>query len=471
MPIQGAVEPRQSRGTQKMRVAVWGPIAFSVSSSATSSGAPGPRELSARDFPGIKPKQLLEILVMERGHSVSKSRLADLLWPSQLPRNYMATLETYVSVLRQALEPGVRARDSVIRTEHGGYRLDAGRPGQHRPRRVRRPRPLRGRPSRAGQRRWRRCAGPSRLIRGAGASRTSPTPTGPSRSARTYQLRHVQALIDAGRLALLTGEPTAALAYARGGGRAQPAGRVGLPGAHDRGLLAVAAGGGAAGLRAVPPAAGRGARRRPDGRDRRPAPGDPAARGRGRAAAAAAASARSRAAAPPARRAGTATSGWPAARARAASSPGSRTALDRRWPGTLALLLVVGDAGHGQDPRWSTRFVERLGVPRGQQPLLRPRGRAALRRPGPRAAAAAGPRQRRPHAACSTTCCARADEAQPFDRFARAAGDGGPRRRRSAARQPLVLVLDDAQWADDETIRDAQLPAAAQRRGAGRWWS
>src|SRR3954469_14963552 len=80
-----------------------------------------------RDFPGVKPKQLLEILVAERGHAVSKGRLAETLWEGALPQNYRATLESYISVLRQLLQPGAKARDSVIVTEHGGYRLDAAR--------------------------------------------------------------------------------------------------------------------------------------------------------------------------------------------------------------------------------------------------------------------------------------------------------------------------------------------------------
>ena len=73
-----------------MRIDVWGALRVS-----RLDGVIGPR-----DFPGAKPKQLLEILVAERGHTVSKSRLADLLWTGELPRNYLATLESYISVMR-----------------------------------------------------------------------------------------------------------------------------------------------------------------------------------------------------------------------------------------------------------------------------------------------------------------------------------------------------------------------------------
>jgi DNA-binding SARP family transcriptional activator len=100
-----------------MRIDVWGALRV------THQG----RLVEARDFPGLKPKQLFEMLVLERGHAVSKSRLAEALWGEALPQNYLATLETYVSVLRQTLDPGRRARDSVVVTERSGYRLDAQR--------------------------------------------------------------------------------------------------------------------------------------------------------------------------------------------------------------------------------------------------------------------------------------------------------------------------------------------------------
>jgi DNA-binding SARP family transcriptional activator len=79
----------------------------------------GSRVLGPRDFGGIKPKQLLEMLLCEGGRPVSKDRLADGLWGDRLPRNVEATLETYVSVLRRAL--GELGRDIVV-TEQRAYR-------------------------------------------------------------------------------------------------------------------------------------------------------------------------------------------------------------------------------------------------------------------------------------------------------------------------------------------------------------
>jgi DNA-binding SARP family transcriptional activator len=69
-----------------VRVRLFGPLEIDIDG----------RTLGPRDFGGIKPKQVLEILLVERGRPVAKERLADLLWGDDLPRNIAATLETYV---------------------------------------------------------------------------------------------------------------------------------------------------------------------------------------------------------------------------------------------------------------------------------------------------------------------------------------------------------------------------------------
>lgn len=75
--------------------------------------------LGPRDFGGVKPKQLLELLLLERGRTVSKDRLADELWGETLPASTGGTLETYVSVLRRRI-PGGR---DLIATAPGGYHV------------------------------------------------------------------------------------------------------------------------------------------------------------------------------------------------------------------------------------------------------------------------------------------------------------------------------------------------------------
>ena len=83
------------------------------------------RRLGGRDFDGVKPKQLLELLLLERGRLVPKDRAADLLWGERPPRRAAVTIETYVSLLRRRLDSGSDLGRRLILTEPGGYRLAA----------------------------------------------------------------------------------------------------------------------------------------------------------------------------------------------------------------------------------------------------------------------------------------------------------------------------------------------------------
>ncbi|MER7443871.1 AfsR/SARP family transcriptional regulator [Micromonospora avicenniae] len=85
----------------------------------------GAAALSGRDFGGVKPRQILALLAL-RG-ALPKDELAELLWFGRPPANHVATLESYVSVLRRRLDPRGSARRSVILTRNGGYRLDGDR--------------------------------------------------------------------------------------------------------------------------------------------------------------------------------------------------------------------------------------------------------------------------------------------------------------------------------------------------------
>src|ERR1700733_14538159 len=88
--------------------------------------AAGGRRLGPRDLGGPKAKQVLELLLVGRGHSVTKDRLADQLWGDALPKRAFAALENHVSVLRRHLDGVGRGRDLVV-TDRGGYRLAAER--------------------------------------------------------------------------------------------------------------------------------------------------------------------------------------------------------------------------------------------------------------------------------------------------------------------------------------------------------
>jgi two-component SAPR family response regulator len=99
--------------TPALQISVFGPL--------TIRG--GSRELTAKDLGGPKPRQVLEILLMNFGSAVSKTRIMDLLWDGHHPAVALPTLESYVSVLRRHLQPGA-GRTGPLRTVTGGYAID-----------------------------------------------------------------------------------------------------------------------------------------------------------------------------------------------------------------------------------------------------------------------------------------------------------------------------------------------------------
>jgi DNA-binding SARP family transcriptional activator len=83
----------------------------------------GLNALGAGDLGGVRPKQVLEILLAARGHRVSTDRLAELLWGDARPDKWAGAIQTFVSVLRRHLtSDGDRARELVI-TESSAYRF------------------------------------------------------------------------------------------------------------------------------------------------------------------------------------------------------------------------------------------------------------------------------------------------------------------------------------------------------------
>ncbi|MHA7154135.1 AfsR/SARP family transcriptional regulator [Arthrobacter sp. TMN-50] len=79
--------------------------------------------LEADHFGGPKSRQILEILLLTLGTPVSKDRLVEKLWGNHPPAESMATLESYVSVLRRHLQPGA-GKAGPLRTSNGGYVMD-----------------------------------------------------------------------------------------------------------------------------------------------------------------------------------------------------------------------------------------------------------------------------------------------------------------------------------------------------------
>src|SRR5580693_5705945 len=77
-----------------------------------------------------RPKQrvLLAVLLVHANHVVSLDRLVEELWGAEPPPQAAASLQTYVSNLRRALEPGrpPRAPSRVLVSQPPGYRLAVG---------------------------------------------------------------------------------------------------------------------------------------------------------------------------------------------------------------------------------------------------------------------------------------------------------------------------------------------------------
>jgi DNA-binding SARP family transcriptional activator len=104
-------EEKENRGILVIRL--FGPLAIED----------GTRTLGPRDLGGARPKQVLEILLAARGHRVAIDRLADLIWPQQRPRNAANSLQTFVSTLRRHLTPDRPRANELIITEAQTYRL------------------------------------------------------------------------------------------------------------------------------------------------------------------------------------------------------------------------------------------------------------------------------------------------------------------------------------------------------------
>lgn len=103
------------------------PLAVSIRLFGPLQVRGGTTVLGARDLGGGKPRQVLEILALNAGTTVTKSRLVEMLWPNRQPATALATLESYLSVLRLHLTLVCDAPAELVRTTAGGYRLDPDR--------------------------------------------------------------------------------------------------------------------------------------------------------------------------------------------------------------------------------------------------------------------------------------------------------------------------------------------------------
>jgi len=107
---------RVEAATRRQRpvIRAFGPLAIEVEG----------RTLGPRDLGGTRPKRVLEILLAARGHPVPTDRLAELLWGQELPKNAAGSLQTFVSVLRRFLVPDREWARELVVTEAEAYRFD-----------------------------------------------------------------------------------------------------------------------------------------------------------------------------------------------------------------------------------------------------------------------------------------------------------------------------------------------------------
>ena len=92
-------------------------------------GVLGPLEVIRSGAPlplgGRQQRAVLALLLVELDAVVSLARLADAVWGEHTPAGAVGTIQTYISHLREVLEPDrVRGEPAtVLVTEPGGYRL------------------------------------------------------------------------------------------------------------------------------------------------------------------------------------------------------------------------------------------------------------------------------------------------------------------------------------------------------------
>lgn len=79
--------------------------------------------LTRSDLGGTKLPQLVQMLALDLGSPLSKDLIAERLWDGRPPASYLATVESYVCVLRRRLGLG-GARRGPLATTSRGYLFD-----------------------------------------------------------------------------------------------------------------------------------------------------------------------------------------------------------------------------------------------------------------------------------------------------------------------------------------------------------
>jgi DNA-binding SARP family transcriptional activator/tetratricopeptide (TPR) repeat protein len=103
---------REPGSRTRLQFGLLGPLVASIDGREVSLG-------------GRRQRAVVAVLLLARGHQVSTERLLDALWEGSPPPSGPASLQSYVSHLRRALEPDrpARAPSRVLVSSGSGYRI------------------------------------------------------------------------------------------------------------------------------------------------------------------------------------------------------------------------------------------------------------------------------------------------------------------------------------------------------------
>ena len=108
---------------QAARRRIWSPRRLVIRLFGALEIEDGERGLGARDLGGVRPKQVLEILLAARGHRVPTDRIAELSGARSRPADIAGSIQTFVSVCGAISSPTAIVPAQLVVTEPEAYRF------------------------------------------------------------------------------------------------------------------------------------------------------------------------------------------------------------------------------------------------------------------------------------------------------------------------------------------------------------